>query len=172
LPTTYLLAYFVGPPPTSHRYWAFRVATAILSSRLYLAIRVRRSLSYDAYAPYLDGGIPVGGAYVSTRKPDSALSVMIDQINGLRQCEADYASLARFINGFTFDYIAENASAESQADFLARAQQYLGDYRQGAEFLRRLRSVQPYDLCHVTTEYVTHLQFAYLGDTARMHGTW
>ncbi|HEX4601434.1 MAG TPA: pitrilysin family protein [Gemmatimonadales bacterium] len=172
LPTTYLLAYFTGPPPTSQRYWAFRVATAVLSSRLYQAIRVERGLSYAAYAPYHDWAIPVGGAYVSTPKPDSALTVVVDQINRLIQEETDYARLRRFIDGFSFDYLADNSSAERQADFLARAELYLGGYRRGEDFMRQLHSVQPHDLYVAARDYFNRVQFAFLGDTSRMHGHW
>src|SRR5437762_9760256 len=44
LATTYMVGYFAGPPPTSQRYWAFRVATALLSSGLHQALRLDRKI--------------------------------------------------------------------------------------------------------------------------------
>ena len=172
IPTTYLLGLFAGPPPTSHSYWAFRVATALLSSDLHHAIRSERGLSYAAFAPYRDGAIPVGGAYVSTPKPDKALMLMVDQIRELRDQPLDYFGLSRFIDSFGFDYLAENATSAGQADFLARAELYLGGYQQGDEFSKRLHSVSPDDILRVTGQYMAAIQYAYLGDTTRMHGHW
>jgi zinc protease len=172
IPTTYMLGLFAGPPPTSHSYWAFRVATALLSSGLNRAIRTERGLSYAAYAPYRECAIPVGGAYVSTPKPDKVLTLMVGQIEELGGRELDYFGLSRFIDSFSFDYLAENATAAGQADFLARAELYLGGYQHGDEFAKRLHGVSPRDIQLVVAQYMTAIQYAYLGDTTRMHGHW
>jgi len=172
IPTTYMLGLFAGPPPTSRQYWAFRVATALLSSRLHRAIRTERGLSYAAFAPYLEAAIPVGGAYVSTPKPDKVFPLVITQIEELEGREIDYFGLSRFIDTFGFDYLTENATAPGQADFLARAELYLGSYRAGDEFVKRLHDVSPSDVRRVAAGYMTAIQFAYLGDTTRMHGHW
>ncbi len=172
IPTTYLLGLFAGPLPTSRSYWAFRVATALLSSGLNRAIRTERGLSYAAYAPYRECAIPVGGAYVSTPKPDKVLTLMVEQIEELGGRELDYFGLSRFIDSFSFDYLAENATAAGQADFLARAELYLGGYQHGDEFTKRLHGVSPRDIQVVVAQYMTAIQYAYLGDTTRMHGHW
>jgi zinc protease len=171
-PTTYLLGLFAGPLPTSQRYWSFRVATELLSSELHYAIRTERSLSYAAYAPFLDHAIPVGGIYASTPKPDQVFPLMLHQIERLEEQSVDRFSLTRFVSNFTFDYLAENATAANQADFLARAELYLGSYRKGDEFLKRLRNVSPSDVSSVAAQYMTAIQYAYLGDTTRMRGNW
>ncbi len=170
--TAYLLGLFAGPPPTDRGYWAFRVATRLLSSHLHEIIRTERSLSYAAYAPYLERAIPVGGAYVSTPKPDVALPLIIRAIEDLESRPLDPLVLWRFIDSFKFDYLAENATAANQADFLARAELYLGGFRKGEEFLSRLQSVSPIDVTNVAAQYMTAGQYAYLGDTARMRGKW
>ena len=172
IPTNYILAYFTGPPPTSHGYWAFRLATALLSSELHRTVRSERSLSYAAFAPFIDQAIPVGGAYASTPKPQQVLPLMTAAIATLESGELDYFALSRFVDGFTFDYLAENASAADQAEFLARAELYLGNYRQGDEFVKRLRSVRPPEIRAVASGYMRRIQYAYLGDTVRMHGHW
>lgn len=172
IPTTYMLGLFAGPPPTSRSYWAFRVAIALLSSGLNRAIRTERGLSYAAYAPYRECAIPVGGAYVSTPKPDKVLGLMIGQIEELGSQQLDYFGLSRFIDSFGFEYLAENATAAGQADFLARAELYLGGYQHGDEFIKRLHGVSPRDIQSVVAEYMTAIQYAYLGDTTRMHGHW
>ena len=151
---------------------ARRRAWRLLSSRLHRAIRTERGLSYAAFAPYLEAAIPVGGAYVSTPKPDQVLPLVITQIEELEGRELDYFGLSRFIDTFGFDYLTENATAPGQADFLARAELYLGSYRAGDEFVKRLHDVSPSDVRRVAAGYMTAIQFAYLGDTTRMHGHW
>lgn len=172
IPTVYMLGLFAGPPPTSRDYWAFRLATALLSSGLTVAIRSERSLSYAAYAPYLELAIPVGGSYVSTPKPDEVLPLMIEQVEELEQRPISPFALRRFVDSFSFEYIARNATADGQADFLARAELYLGSYKGGTEFVKRLHGVSSFEIQHAAMRYMTATQYAYLGDTSRMNGHW
>lgn len=172
IPTNYVLGYFTGPPPTARMYWAFRVATALLSSEIIRTVRTRRSLSYAAYAPFLDRAVPMGGAYASTPRPDEVLSLIDEAVHTLQLQELDFFTLNRFLNSYTFDYLAENASAADQAEFLARAELYLGSFRKADEFLKRLRSVSPTDVHIIALNYMSKMQFAYLGDTTRMRGRW
>jgi zinc protease len=172
IPTNYILCYFSGPPPTERSYWSFRVATALLSSQLHYAVRKERSLSYAAYAPFFDRAAPIGGAYASTAKPDEVLPLMRHAIRVLQEQQIDGGTLARFLDSYAFEYLAANATAEDQADFLARADLYLGDFREGDEFVKRMRGVTPMDVMYVANQYMSKLQYAYLGDTTRMKGHW
>lgn len=172
IPTTYVLGYFPGPPATERSYWAFRVATALLSSEMQRSVRAQRSLSYAAYAPFLDRAVPMGGAYASTPRPDQVVALIVEAVQALQLREIDPFALRRFLDSYTFDYLVQNASAADQADFLARAELYLGSFRQGDEFVKRLRSVSPFEVQAVAARYMTKMQFAYLGDTTRMRGRW
>lgn len=172
MPTNYMMGYFTGPPPTERGYWAFRVATALLSSQIAHAVRTRRSLSYAAYAPFIDRAIPVGAAYASTPRPDQVLPLIAESVQSLQHSELEYFDLSRFLSGYVFDYYADNSTTAEQADFLARAELYLGGYRQGAEFVRQMRSVSPHEVQMAATMYMSKMQFAYLGDTTKMRGHW
>src|SRR5438477_10319338 len=86
--------------------------------------------------------------------------LMVDQIRELRDQPLDYFGLSRFIDSFGFDYLAENATSAGQADFLARAELYLGGYQQGDEFSKRLHSVSPDDILRATGQYMAALQAA------------
>jgi zinc protease len=172
IPTNYILAYFTGPPPTERSYWSFRVATALLSSQLDYVIRTQHSLSYAAYAPFTDQAIPLGGAYASTQRPDQVLPLMQNAVGTLQGSEIDYFALNRFLDSYMFDYLAENATAADQADFLARAELYLGGFQRGDEFMKRMRGVSPDDIKNAANFYMSKLQYAYLGDTTRMRGRW
>lgn len=172
IPTNYMLGFFTGPPATERGYWAFRVATALLSSEIHHTVRTQRSLSYAAYAPFIDRAVPIGGVYASTPKPDQVLPLMLDAVRTVQREELEYFDLERFLDSYTFDYLEENATAADQADFLARAELYLGSYRRGEEFIKRLRSVTPRDIVLVASTYMSKIQYAYLGDTTRMRGRW
>src|SRR5207247_9408954 len=164
---------FPGPPPTAGQaYWAFRVATAVLSGQIGHHIRAEHSLSYAAFAPFSDQAIPVGGAYVSTPKPDEALALIHQAIREIATLRFSGYSLRRFIDGYRFDYLVNNATAEAQADFLARAELYLGSFRKGEESLQLLHRVLPEDLAPVVYAHMGNIHYAYLGDTTRMHGQW
>lgn len=172
LPTNYILGYFTGPAVSNPDYAPFRVATSLLSSRLFEEIRVKHSLSYAAYAPFLERAEGVGGLYASTPKPEDVLPMMYDQIRWLVQTDLDGFLLHRFINSFRSEFVARNGTDEEQADLLARAQLYLGDYRQTERFMQQLSRVGPDDVRRVANRYMRVIQWAYLGNTVRMEGHW
>ena len=148
------------------------VATAVLSGRISYHIREEHSLSYAAFARFYDQAIPVGGAYVSTPKPDEALALVHQAIRELATLRFNRYSLGRFIDGYRFNYLVDNATAERQADFLARAELYLGSFRKGEESLQLLHRVLPEDLAPIVYAHMGNIHYAYLGDTTRMHGRW
>jgi zinc protease len=172
IPTNYILCYYTGPSPTHRTYWAFRVATALLSSQIHHVVRVEHSLSYAAYATFIDQAVPIGGAYATSARPDQVLPLMQNAVRTLQSAEIDGLALSRFLDSYRFDYLAENATAADQADFLARAELYLGGYRRGDEFVKRMRGVTSDDIRTVANLYMSKLQYAYLGDTTRMRGHW
>ena len=172
IPTNYILCYFTGPPPTEPDYWSFRVATALLSSEIYYTVRVNRSLSYAAYAPFIDRAVPIGGAYASTAQPEEVLPLIQNAVRNLEASEYDHFQLQRFLNGYVLEYLEDNATAADQADFLARAELYLGGFRRGDEFMKQLHRVSPPGVRDAANNYMRKLQYAYLGDTMRMRGHW
>jgi hypothetical protein len=97
---------------------------------------------------------------------------MQDAVRTLQGSEIDYFVLSRFLDSYTFDYLEENATAADQADFLARAELYLGGFRRGDEFVKRMRGVSPSEVMTAANLYMSKLQYAYLGDTMRMRGHW
>ena len=172
VPTNYILGYFTGPAVSSPDYAPFRVACDLLSSRLFEVVRVQHGLSYSAYAPFLERAMGVGGVYASTAKPEDVLPLMYDQIRELVQEQYDSFLLHKFITSFRVEYISRNAADEDQADLLARATLYLGDYRQTDRFLQQVYRVGGEDVQRVANRYMRVIQWAYIGNTARMEGHW
>ena len=74
LPTNYLMGYAPGPAATDPDYVALRVATAVLSGRLFTEVRSRRNLSYAVESPFLERAYAIGGLYVTTVAPTGTIS--------------------------------------------------------------------------------------------------
>lgn len=172
LPTNYILGYFMGPEPTHADYYAFQVATQLLSSRLFRAIRTRRSLSYAAYAPFMDQAIPVGGIYASSTAPSQVYEVMLAQITELASDALPPRILRDFLDQFTLDRLAEQMTHEVQAERLGRAALLFGDFRMADDGWKKLRQVRPRDILRAAEKYMRNPQLAYLGDTTLMAGRW
>ena len=169
LPTNYILGYFHGPPSANVRdYHALRVATAVLSGRLFGEIRSRRNLTYAVNAPFLERALSAGGIYVTTVSPDLTLGLIRAEIEALQQDIISRQGLAELVQQFITEYFLNNETNAAQADFLARAQLYQGDYRAAERFVDELRNVGPEDIRRVAKLYLRDARFAYVGDTAKI----
>lgn len=168
LPTNYLQGYFLGPPANSKDYAALRLACAVLSGRLFSEVRSKRNLTYSVNAPFVERALSMGGLYVTTTSPDEVLSIMIDQIRALREGEITPDGLERLVQQFIVTYFLDNETNADQANMLARAELYQGDFARAGKFVEELRSVTPTDIRNAVTKYMTRVRWAYVGDPARV----
>lgn len=169
LPTNYVLGYYSGPLANSRDYQALRVATSVLTGRMFAEIRTRRNLTYDVHAPFLDRAATAGGLYVSTVSPDTTLRLMRAQISDLENGLLDRRGLEQLEQQFITEYFLDNETNAAQADFLARAQLYQGDYRAADQFVSDLRRVTPEDVQRVVRTYMKGIRFAYVGDPSKLN---
>jgi zinc protease len=171
LPTNYILGYFTGPPSVSADYQALRVATAVLGGRLFTEIRSRRNLTYAVESPFVERAISSGGLYVTTAYPDSTLTLMRQEISSLQRGLVDPDNLRVIVQQFITEYFLNNETNAEQANLLARAQLYRGDYRAAYRFEDELRHVTPEDVRLAAQRYMHDVRFAYVGDTSKVsHG--
>jgi zinc protease len=168
LPTNYLLGYYSGPLASGADYPALRVATAVLTGRMFAEIRGRQNLTYDVSAPFIDRAATVGGLYVSTVSPDTTLKLMRAAVTELQQGMVDAGGLSELEEHFITDYFLDNETNGAQADFLARAQVYEGDYREAERFVDQLKSVTPEAVQRVARKYMKNFRFAYVGDPSKL----
>lgn len=168
LPTNYLLGYYSGPLADSPDYQTLRIATSVLTGRMFAEIRTRQNLTYDVHAPFLDRGATAGGLYVSTVAPDTTLRLMRAAITDLETGLLDRTGLDQLEQQFITEYFLDNETNAAQADFLARSQLYQGDYRAADRFVSDLRRVTPEDVQRVARTYMRGLRFAYVGDPAKL----
>jgi zinc protease len=169
LPTNYIVGYYSGPLANSDDYQALRIATSVLTGRMFSEIRTRQNLTYDVHAPFLDRAASAGGLYVSTASPDTTLKLMYTAVKELQDGLLDADGLGRLEQQFLTEYFLDNETNDAQADFLARAELYRGDYRLGEKFVEELKSVTPQAVQRVARRYMKGMRFAYVGDPSRLN---
>lgn len=168
LPTNYIQGYAEGPIASSADVPALRVASAVLSGRLFTEIRSKRNLTYAVSASLRDRGLTSIGLYVTTTSPDEAISLMRTEVQKLKVSEVDTDQLRPLVQQFITEYFLDNETITAQADFLARAQLYRGDFHAGERFVADLRAVTGADIRRVAQRYFRNVRWAYVGDTTRM----
>jgi zinc protease len=168
LPTNYIVGYYSGPLANSDDYQALRIATSVLTGRMFSEIRTRQNLTYDVHAPFLDRAASAGGLYVSTTAPDTTLRLMYTAVKELQDGLLDKEGLERLEQQFLTEYFLDNETNDAQASFLARAQLYRGDYKLADKFVEELKSVSPEAVQRVARRYMKGIRFAYVGDPSRL----
>jgi zinc protease len=168
LPTNYLLGYFPGAAAWSPDYFPLRIAAAVLSGRFFSEIRSKRNLSYAVNAPFLDRATAAAGLYVTTTDPRTTLRLMREELYNLQEGWITPRGLEQLTQQFITEYFLDNETNADQANFLARAQLYRGDWRRAAAFVDELRAVTPTDVRRVARQYLRGLRLAYVGDPTRL----
>lgn len=168
LPTNYINGVYRGPRANERDAAALRVASAVLSGQLFSEIRSKSNLTYTAAANFHDQALISGALYVTTTLPDSALKIMRDQIRLLQEITLPTHALAPLIQQFLTEYFMNNETSTAQADFLARSQLYMGDWRAANRFIADLRAVTGDDVRRVARRYFRNIQWIYVGDPSRI----
>lgn len=169
LPTNYILGWWEGPPAGHPDVPALRVASAILSGRLFAEVRSRRNLTYAVDARFRDEALTAGGLYVTTTRPDTTLGIMRNEIRNLQSYLIPTENLRPLIQQFLTEYFLDNEASAEQADFLARAELYRGDFRAAERFVADLRAVTGEDVQRVARQYFRGIRFAYIGNPAQVN---
>lgn len=164
LPTNYILGLYPGPRADSPDYHALRIASAILSGQLFSEVRSRQNLTYAVDAPFIERAVAAGGLYVTTGQPERTLDIMRGELLDLQTGMVEPQALERLILQFITQYFLNNESGAQQADFLARAELYYGDFRRAEGFVDELRAITPADIRRAALRYMRDVQFVYIGN--------
>jgi len=168
LPTNYVQGFIAGPPANHPDAPALRVAAAVLSGRLFAEIRSKRNLTYAVSANFRDRGLTSIALYVTTTAPDTTVALMKNEVRFLEDASIPTENLGPLVAQFITEYFLDNETTTAQADFLARAELYRGDYRAGAQFVSELRKVTGDDINRVVKKYFHNVRWAYVGDPSRV----
>jgi zinc protease len=100
--------------------------------------------------------------------PNAVLRIMRSELTALQEEQVEAAGLKRLEQQFITEYYLKNETNGDQANVLARAELYQGDYRAADRFMEDLRRVTPADVERVAKQYLTNFRFAYVGDTTKV----
>ena len=169
LPTNYIIGYFAAPSPSSSDYAALRVATDILSNRLFEEVRTKRNLTYSVSAGLDDRGVNLGSLYVTAVEPDTTMKVIFSEVRRLQREPIPASTLAENVNTFLTRFWIGQQSNMGQARQLGLAELVGGGWQNLERFVEAVRRVTPGDVQRVASRYMQHARFAVIGDAAKIN---
>jgi zinc protease len=169
LPTNYISGFFAAPSPSSSDYAALRVATDILSNRLFEEVRTKRNLTYSVSAGLDDRGVNLGSLYVTAVDPDTTMKVIFSEVRRLQREPIPASTLAENVNTFLTRFWIGQQSNMGQARQLGLAELVGGGWQNLERFVEAVRRVTPADVQRVASRYMQHARFAVIGDSAKIN---
>ena len=168
LPTNYIAGFFSAPPPSSADYAAMKVATDILSHRLFEEVRTKRNLSYAVSASLDNRASNFGALYVTAVEPDTTLKVMFSEVRRLQREPLSQTDLAEEVNTFLTRFWMAQQSNMGQAQQLGLFELLGGGWQNLARFADAVKRVTPTDVQRVASQYMQHARFAVIGNPAKI----
>ena len=164
LPTNYIQGVFNAPSLNNPDYYAMRVATAMLRDRVFEEVRVKRNLSYAPNADLGSLASNTANIYVTAVDANQAISVMLNEINDLKQESVSADEISAVTGQFLTTYYLGQETNVAQAAELARYELTGGGWRNSFEFLNKVNEVKPADVQRVAQKYMKNLRFIVLGN--------
>ncbi|MGH7538064.1 MAG: M16 family metallopeptidase [Gemmatimonadales bacterium] len=158
--------------PASPDYAALRVATRVLSERLFEEVRTKRNLSYAVFAGLGSRAANRGLLYVTAVDPDTTLRVVRTEVRKLRQDLVPAPRLDQTINVFLTTHLMSQQTNMGQAAELGLWELSGGGWANAGAYLRRIRSVTPADVQRVVRTYLQRFTFVVIGDPSKLDRTF
>ena len=168
LPTNYIMAAYAVPGPTSQDYTAFRVATRILSERLFEEVRTKRNLTYAVSAQMANRAVNRGTLYVTATQPDTTVKVILSEVRKIRDEAVPAGRLGQAVNVFITGYLMSQQTNMGQGAELGHWEIVGGGWGNQAKFLAQLRTITPQDIQRVSRQYFQNARFVVIGDGAKI----
>ncbi len=164
LPTNYVQGTYAAPSPAEPDIYAMRVATAILTDRVFEEVRVQRNLSYAPSASLDERAANTGGIYVTAVDANQSVSIMLDEIAKLQKGVVDDSTVSGVTGQYLTTYYLGQETNAAQAADLATNELVGGGWRRAFEFLDKIRAVTPADVQRVSQKYMRNIKFVVLGN--------
>lgn len=168
LPTNYIMAAYAAPGPVSPDFTAFRVATRILSERLFEEVRTKRNLTYAVAASMSTRAVNRGTLYVTATQPDTTIKVMLSEVRKIRDEAVPAGRLGQSVNVFLTAYLMSQQTNMGQGAELGHWELVGGAWENQGKFIARLRTVTPQDIQRVARQYFQNAVFVVIGDKAKI----
>lgn len=169
LPTNYVMGQYLLPGMNQPDYYAALLAHSILRDRMFEEVRTKRNLSYAPAAAMITEKTSTGFIYVSTTDPDSAIKVMVGELEKLKTETISEKEMKnhkmRFI---TMDFMRQETNA-MQAGTLAAAQLFTGSWKNAAKLVDLIDKVTPEEIKMMANKYITNLNFVYVGKKKKVN---
>jgi predicted Zn-dependent peptidase len=169
LPTNYITSLFVAPGWRSPDFASAMVALQVLNWREFEEVRTKRSLSYAPHAGLNPNReLPDGSLYVTATDPNATMKVMFAEAKRLQQEPVPDKELAGTKAVFLSGFLMRAESTDGQADILAHAQIFGGDFKLARGFPDKVRAVTAVDVQSFAKKSIGHLQTFVLGDPSKL----
>ena len=164
LQTNYIQGIFAAPSLSNPDYFAMQVASSILRQMVYDEVRVKRQLSYAPGAEVNNFGANTANIYVTAVDANTAVKVMLEQIDDLKNGEVNQDFIDGMAGQFLTNYYLGQETNAAQAGELARYELIGGGWRNAFEFLNRIREVKSADVQSVVRKYMKNIRFVVIGN--------
>lgn len=164
LPTNYVQGVFNAPSLGSPDYSAMRVAMTLLQGRVFQEVRVNRQLSYAPNAELNSLSANTANIYVTAVDANQAVSVMLNEINNLKNTPISEDMISSISGHFLTLYYLDQQTNGAQAAELAKYELIGGGWRNTFKFLDRILEVKPADVQAVSKKYMKNIRFVVVGD--------
>jgi zinc protease len=169
LPTNYITGYFATPSPSSRDYAALRVATDVLSDRLFEEVRTKRNLTYAVAAGLESRAANRGRLYVTAVEPDTTMKVIFSEVRRLQNEPLPRETLSENVMVFLTNFWAGQQTNMGQAAQLGAFELLGGGWQNMERFVENVRRVTPADVQRVARAYMQHGTFVVLGDSSKIN---
>lgn len=162
-PTTYIFAGFAGPSWTDKDSWPLAVGMSYLREKLFEEIRTKRNLSYAPFA-YTGGshGYSVGTIGVSTIWPDSSITIMLREMQKMKDGEFSADDLEKTKQVYITNYYFREMTNAGKANSLYYNERYAGDWRRAFSY-DAIQSVDKESVQRAFRKYAKNLQVGIVG---------
>ena len=143
-----------------------RAAMTILQTRVFQEVRVKRNLSYAPDATLDERSANTASISVSSVNPNESVSVMLGEIQKLRQDTIEEDAIGEMSSYFLTTYYLKQETNAAQVAELAQYELIGGGWRKSLEFLDRIRKVKPAEVQAVANKYMKNLRFVVVGNPA------
>lgn len=166
LATNYIEGVFAAPSLRDPDFYAMRVAIALLRDRVFEEVRVKRNLSYAPSAELSERGANTGNIYVTAVDANQAVSLMLKEIEKLKNETVDERDISGVSGQFLTTYFLSEETNAAQAAELAKYEMIGGGWRNAFAYLSNIRKVKAADIQDVARRYMRNLRFVVIGDPA------
>lgn len=164
VPTNYIKGYFKAPSLADPDYYAMKVATTILQSRVYQIVRVQRNLSYAPNAEMDEDAANTGDIYVTAVDANEAVRLMLAIIDDMKKNLVEKDEFEGLPGYFLTTYYLDQETDIAQVRSLANYELIGGGWRNSEKFIPSINAVTPEAVRDAVRKYMKNIRFVVIGD--------